>query len=161
MLEWKEPNFIIHREIMMAILKSLFSVALLSFAPYLFAQSHDITGKWRTIDDVTGFSKAIVEINRDPSGVYYGTIIQVLPRPGYTPKTYCTKCTGQLKNYPVIGFPVLSGLVHSKHDPTVFEQGLVIDPLSGRIYKGLAYISDSGSHLTLRAFIGTKAIGRS
>lgn len=145
---------------MMTIVKSLLSVGLLSLAPYLFAQSHDISGKWRTVDDVTGFSKAIVEIDRDPNGVYYGTIIQVLPRPGYTPKTHCTKCTGQLKNYPIIGFPVLSGLVRSKHDPTVFEQGYVIDPLNGRAYKVLADISDSGSHFTLRAFIGSKALGR-
>lgn len=145
---------------MMKMRQSLLFAGLILLSPFTFAQNLDITGKWRTIDDVTGFSKAIVEIEKDQHGTYYGTVIQVLPRPGYVPKTHCTKCVGKLKNYPIVGFPSINNLKRSATDPFLYENGAFIDPLNGRVYKGSAMLNDAGTHLTLRAHIGIKAIGR-
>ena len=41
----------------------------------LFA-ADDIAGTWRSIDDKTGFSKALIEIKKSDNGVYQGKIIK-------------------------------------------------------------------------------------
>ena len=51
-----------------------------------FAQAADLTGTWRSIDDKSGFSKAIIAISKDSNGVYQGKIVKLIPRPGYNPK---------------------------------------------------------------------------
>ena len=41
------------------------------------AQVEKILGEWRTVDDVTGETKGIVEFYRGDNGLYYGKIIKV------------------------------------------------------------------------------------
>lgn len=137
-------------------------LGLSMFSPMTIANSEpDIVGKWRNIDDKTGFSKAIIEISKDKHGVYTGRIVKVLPRPGYTPQTHCTKCVGPLANHPIIGFPVVQHLKKSISRNQVYEGGIGIDPLNGKIYKGTVRINNTGDRLLLRGYIGVEALGRS
>lgn len=140
---------------------SLFALSLFGFAHTAMANSPDIVGQWRNIDDKTGFSKAIIEITKDNNGIYTGRIVKVLPRPGYTPQTHCTQCTGRLANHPIVGFPVVQNLRKSATRPNVFDGGIGIDPLNGKTYKGSVRINESGNRLTLRGYIGVEALGRS
>ena len=39
------------------------------------AQVEKILGEWRTVDDVTGETKGIVEFYQDDNGLYYGKIL--------------------------------------------------------------------------------------
>lgn len=140
---------------------SLFALGLLGLTHTAVASGPDIVGQWRNIDDQTGFSKAIIEITKDSNGVYTGRIVKVLPRPGYTPQTHCTKCTGKLANHPIINFPVVQNLRKSTTRPNVYDGGIGIDPLNGKSYKGSVRINESGNRLTLRGYIGVEALGRS
>ena len=41
------------------------------------AQVEKIIGEWRTVDDVTGETKGIVEFYKGDNGLYYGKIIKI------------------------------------------------------------------------------------
>lgn len=141
-------------------LKSL-SIVSLAFFCASFAQASDLTGTWRTIDDKTGFSKALVEIKQDNSGAYQGTIIKVIPRPGYTPRETCQKCPAPYSNQPIVGLPILTGLQQDPKKENNFINAKVLDPLSGNVYKGKAKLSSDGRRLSLRGYVGISALGRS
>lgn len=124
-------------------------------------QAADISGTWRTIDDKTGFSKGLIEIKQDNSGAYHGTIIKVIPRPGYTPKETCQNCPAPYTNKPMVGLTVLSGLKQDPKNDNNFINAKVLDPLSGKIYSGKAKLSPDGRRLSMRGYVGISALGRS
>lgn len=117
----------------------------------LFA-ADDIAGTWRSIDDKTGFSKALIEIKKSDNGVYQGKIIKILPRPGYTPKTHCQDCPAPYKGAPILGLTVLDGM--KQKNATEYEGGTILDPLSGKIYKSKIKVSNNGKRLRMRGYVG-------
>ncbi len=124
----------------------------------LFA-ADDISGVWRSIDDKTGFSKALIEIKKSDNGVYQGKIIKILPRPGYTPKTHCQDCPAPYKGAPILGLTVLDGM--KQKNATEYEGGTILDPLSGKIYKSKIKVSNNGKRLRMRGYVGVEVFGRS
>lgn len=120
----------------------------------------DITGVWRTVDDKTGFSKALIEIKKQPNGTYAGTIIKVIPRPGYTPKEFCQHCPAPYTNKPILGLTLLTGLRKDPDNSNQYLSGQLIDPLSGKIYRGKGLIKADGKLLNMRAYLGVSALGR-
>lgn len=138
----------------------LLSSSLLMASASVFATA-DIQGTWRSIDDKTGFSKGIIEITKADDGSYTGKIIEVIPRPGYTPKTTCDKCSGALKNKPILGMTVLSGMKQSSKNEREFTGGRILDPLTGKSYKSKMKLNNSGSRLNMRGYVGVEVVGRS
>lgn len=138
----------------------LLSGSMLMASAQVFA-ANDIAGTWRSIDDKTGFSKGIVEITKASDGTYSGKIIEVIPRPGYTPKTTCDKCTGSLKNKPILGMTVLTGMKQSSKSDREFSGGRILDPLTGKTYKTKMKLNSSGSRLSMRGYVGVEVVGRS
>ncbi|MFB2578221.1 MULTISPECIES: DUF2147 domain-containing protein [unclassified Acinetobacter] len=136
----------------------LVAAGLLAVSSLCFADN-DIAGKWVTIDDATGFKKAVVEIKKDGNGVYSGTIIQILPRPNYVPKALCDNCAGALKGKPILGMTILNGMKKSATRENTYEGGTVVDPLSGKVYKSTIR-NTTANRLTLRGFVGFEALGR-
>lgn len=145
-------------------LKSAFKVVVTIFSLYtaqvVFA-NNDLVGKWKNIDDKTGFSKAIIEISKSDSGIYTGKIIEVTPRPGYTPQERCTKCLGENKNKPIIGLQILNDIKRSPNKTNEFGSGTILDPLNGNKYKTTLRLNSTGNRLSLRGFVGVEALGRS
>lgn len=121
----------------------------------------DIAGIWRTIDDRTGFSKALVEIKKQPEGSYTGTIIKILPRPNYTPKELCQHCPAPYTDKPILGLTVLWGLKADPNRPKQYSGAQVLDPLSGKIYRAKAKVNADNRQLTMRGYVGISALGRS
>lgn len=126
-----------------------------------FAFSADIAGTWRTIDDKTGFSKALMDIKQQADGTYTATVVKILPRPGYTPKETCQNCPAPFTNKPILGLTVLWGLKATPDKPNQYENARLIDPLSGKIYKSKVKMNADGRMLTMRGYVGISAIGRS
>lgn len=126
-----------------------------------FAQAADISGTWRSIDDKTGFSKAIIEIKKDSNGVYQGKIIKLIPRPGYTPKETCQKCPAPFTNKPTVGLNILMDLEQDPKKDNNFINGKVLDPLSGNIYSTKVRLSSDDRRLSIRGYVGVSALGRS
>lgn len=137
--------------------KILFALAGIGFSTSIFAQ--DISGLWRSVDDKTGSSKAILEIRQEKNNTFTARIIQVTPRPGYTPKETCVDCPVPYTNKPILGLDVLTGLKFDKGNQ--YKDGKIIDPLSGKIYSMNAKLTSNGNRLQMRGYIGVSAIGRS
>ncbi len=73
----------------------------------------------------------------------------------------CSNCPGNLKNKPFIGLPFIWGFKQDAKNPREFNQGHVLDPIGGKVYKGKARLSANGKRLTLRGYVGVSVIGRS
>lgn len=124
------------------------------------ANAASIEGVWRTIDDRTGFAKALVKIEKKPDGQYQGMIIRVLPRPEYTPKKTCQNCPKPFTDQPIEGLQVIWGL-REEGSNTKLGGGYVIDPLTGKIYNSKAVLSKDGRRLAMRGYTDMSALGRS
>lgn len=59
----------------------------------------------------------------------------------------CTRCEGALKNAPVIGLVILSGL---KKDGAEYTSGRILDPDSGKVYSSKIQLTDGGKKLNAR-----------
>ncbi len=117
-------------------------------------------GHWRTIDDKTGFTKAIAEVRAESDGTYSATVIRVVPRPGYTPKELCQNCPAPFTNKPIVGLKIMWGLKPDPNRENAFVDGHILDPLNGKIYKSKARVTSDGRRLAIRGYIGISAIGR-
>lgn len=124
------------------------------------ALAQDLTGTWQQIDDKSGSPKAIIEISKESNGTYTGQIVKITPRPGYTPQKTCNNCPAPYTNQPILGMDIIKGLKHVEGTGN-YERGRVIDPLAGKVYDAKMKLNASGKRLTLRAYMGVSALGRS
>jgi uncharacterized protein (DUF2147 family) len=122
------------------------------FSQISFGQS--IFGKWKTIDDINGKEKGVVEIF-EHKGKIYGRIIEIFEQD----KKYlkCEKCDGDDKNKPLLGLNIIKGLI-KKND--VFEGGRIVDPKNGKSYHCKIQL-DGKDKLIVRGYIGIPLFGRS
>ncbi|TCB80660.1 DUF2147 domain-containing protein [Acinetobacter sp. ANC 4173] len=139
-------------------MKTFFGAILLALATTSsFAQ--DITGTWHYIDDKTGEPKGWVKIEKQANGTYAGKVIKLTPRVGYTPKEFCTNCPPPFTNKPIVGMQVISGLKTT--DAINYNNGKILDPVSGKIYSLKGKVSANSKKLFLRGYFGVSAVGRS
>jgi uncharacterized protein (DUF2147 family) len=131
------------------------SAACMAFPAY--ANDASPTGLWRNIDDATGKPRAMVRIT-ESNGMLQGKIEKVFPAPNETPNPTCTKCEGALKDAPVIGLTILSGLTK---DGDQYGGGQILDPDNGKTYRSQLRLLDNGKKLEVRGYIGTPLLGRS
>ena len=125
------------------------------------AENDPLVGKWKTVDDRTGYSRADVEIRKKADGTYEGIIVNTRNVPGTDKMVICSNCPGELKNKPFIGLPFIWDFKQDPKNPREYQNGKVLDPIGGKIYKGKARLSTTGRHLTLRGYVGVSVIGRS
>ncbi|MGA9698611.1 MULTISPECIES: DUF2147 domain-containing protein [Acinetobacter] len=136
-------------------INTAFFIALLGSFP-VFAQ--EITGTWIQIDDKTGSPKALIDIQKQPNGSYSGKIIKITPRPGYTPRETCFHCPPPYTDQPILGLEVFKGLQHANGNN--YENGRILDPLTGKTYGLKGRVSANGKRFILRGYIGISALGR-
>lgn len=125
------------------------------------AYSADISGKWKTVDDTTGYSRADVEMTKNADGTYSGKIVTIRPLPDKPLEPLCIHCKGALKNKPYLGMQIVSGFKQNPDNPFEYINGTVMDPLSGKVYKGKAKINAKNTRLSMRGYIGVSMLGRS
>lgn len=125
----------------------------------IFAQ--DISGKWKTVDDKSGFSRADVLITKNENGTYSGKILIIRPTPGKPTTGVCTECKGDLKNKSLVGLQIINNFIPNPKKEDEYINGKVFDPLSGNSYKGKIKLINGGNRINLRGYIGTSLIGRS
>ncbi|NNH86979.1 DUF2147 domain-containing protein [Acinetobacter terrae] len=139
---------------------SLFMLLTATISFYSFASTDPLIGKWKTIDDRTGYSLSDVIIQKDKNNHYSATIIDVRAVPGAYQNMVCEKCTGANKNKPLIGMTTLSGLTLHPDKNNEFIDGTFLDPVTGQQYPARARLGNHGKHLIIRGSKDGSAVGR-
>jgi uncharacterized protein (DUF2147 family) len=131
---------------------------LLSFGVAKAAAPMSATGYWQTVDDKTGKVLSVVKIYKAEDGTLAGNVNKILPVFGQSPKDVCKECDGPLQNKPILGMRIIWNM--QADDATTWVGGRVLDPKSGKVYRGRMTITDNGCKLNLRGYIGLPIIGR-
>lgn len=126
------------------------ALAMLPLAAVFNVSAQDSpVGRWKTIDDVTGKVKSIVEITQDSKGVLSGTVVEVL-QSDRGPNPTCDKCEGANKDKPIQGMKILWGLTK---DGDEWNGGTVLDPAKGKTYKSKVEMLEGGKKLGMSGCI--------
>ncbi|MBN2805998.1 MAG: DUF2147 domain-containing protein [Prolixibacteraceae bacterium] len=131
-------------------MKKGINIIVLLLAVLLASANQGIEGKWKTIDDVTGEIKSIVEITiRD--GKAYGSVVKLFNEdPAYDPP--CKACKGELKNQGILGLQIINGLTFSE-EKWVGKKG-ILDPDNGKKYYCKLWIDEEHPNkLNVRGYI--------
>ena len=111
-------------------------------------------GRWKTIDDKTGKPKSIVLIYME-NGKLYGKVEATLQPDA---KKVCDKCKDERKDQPIVGMVIMRGLALHGDE---YSGGDILDPDNGSIYRCKLRVTEHGSQLSVRGFIGFSLLGRS
>jgi uncharacterized protein (DUF2147 family) len=116
-------------------------------------------GLWEQVDEKTGQAESWFRIV-EKDGVYTGTIVKMFSKPGEPPPESfrCTKCEGAEKDAPVLGLALIKGM---KRKGLTYEDGTIMDPRDGTVYRSLMNLSPDGKKLEVRGYVGYAVFGRS
>lgn len=114
-------------------------------------------GYWKTIDDVSGKTKAIIRIWEENRQLY-GQITQTYLEPG--DHELCVACQDERHNQPILGMVILTSLKPSKNSMKAWSDGEILDPKSGKIYHCNVQVSNNGQALNVRGYVGMPLFGR-
>ncbi|HEX7913426.1 MAG TPA: DUF2147 domain-containing protein [Paraburkholderia sp.] len=130
---------------------------LLASAVTAMAQADSPVGTWQTIDDNTGQPKALVQISQDGSGSLSGKVIKGLSA-NDQPDRRCTACTDARKDQLILGMTIINDM---KKDGDAWDNGQILDPENGKVYKCKMHLEEGGNKLVVRGYIGVSLLGRS
>ena len=138
-------------------MKNIFiALALSLLSLNVWAKELSPVGYWKTIDDVTGQPKSIVQIYEAPNHALKGKVVRLFK----DPERLCTACEGEQHNKPIVGLQVMNQLKRSAENKNEWIGGDILDPKSGKMYHCSIKISEKGQQLNVRGYIGLPLFGR-
>ena len=114
-------------------------------------------GSWHSFDDKTGELKSLIQIS-ESNGVLSGRIDKLL-RKEADQKAVCDKCTDDRKDKPLLGLEIIRGAKKAE-GKDVWEDGNIVDPDNGTVYKLRMTPIEGGKKLEVRGFVGFALLGR-
>lgn len=139
----------------MNLLKGLIAIIGLSFSFQVLAQANPV-GLWKSIDDQSGKPKSLIRIT-ETNGEYKGQIEKLFRSPSEEQNPKCDKCEGTLKDQPIIGMTIITGM---RQDGNEYTGGEILDPASGKVYKSKMTVVEEGKKLNVRGYVGMPMFGR-
>lgn len=114
-------------------------------------KAQDVFGKWKTIDDLTGETKSLVEIYKK-SGFAYGRVLELYRSAEKDQDPVCSRCPKDDDRYnaKIKGMDVIRGLMP---DMKAWSEGTLLDPKSGTIYSCKIWLDENDPNkLKVRAY---------
>lgn len=128
-------------------------ITLIAILSLQFSFAQDVFGKWKTVDDITGETKSIVEIYKH-EGKVFGKVLEILNKEHKDDR--CTECEGENKNRRIEGLVIIKNL---EKDDDEYNDGSIMDPENGKEYKCYILLEEINK-LKVRGYIGFAALGR-
>jgi uncharacterized protein (DUF2147 family) len=113
-------------------------------------------GLWEQVDDNTGKPESWFKIT-ERNGLYVGNIVKIFFKPGEDENWVCDRCEGAEKGAPVLGLALIKGMRRNGYS---YENGTIMDPRDGSVYRALMRLSPDGSKLEVRGYLGISLFGR-
>jgi len=124
-------------------------VVLLCFGIQQLA-SQSIVGKWRTIDDRNGITKAIVELYKEKDGLLSGRVLKIMEKG--KEGALCIKCEGELKDKPVEGMQIIFSFKETEDG--VYKGKRLFDPEQAMTFRGRIWLDPEDSDkLKVRGYL--------
>lgn len=111
--------------------------------------SQSVIGKWRTIDDRNGITKAIVELYKE-DGLLQGKVLRIMEKG--KEGALCIKCKGELKDKPVEGMQIIFSFKET--DEGVYKGKKLFDPEQAMTFRGRIWLDpDNSDQLKVRGYL--------
>jgi len=123
----------------------------------LRAAEPSAVGLWEQVDESSGKAESWFRIT-ERNGVYEGAIVKIFFKPGEDQNWVCDKCEGAERGAPVLGLTLIKGM---RRKGDAYEDGTIMDPRDGSVYRALMQLSPDGKKLEVRGYLGISLFGRS
>ena len=114
-------------------------------------------GLWEQVDENSGKPESWFKIT-ERNGVYVGNLVKIFFKPGEDENWVCDRCEGAEKGAPVLGLALIKGM---RRNGDSYENGTIMDPRDGSVYRALMRLSPDGNKLEVRGYLGISLFGRS
>jgi uncharacterized protein (DUF2147 family) len=112
-------------------------------------------GLWQNLD-ASGKPEGWFVI-REHNGTYEGAIARMYLKPGEDPNAVCARCEDDRRDQPWLGLDIIRGM---KREGLNYENGSILDPRDGKIYRALMRVSPDGQTLIVRGYLGFALFGQ-